>query len=101
MEITHAAIPEISILLRVIARVWAAFTLARGFNVTATDPGPNSEANLRRYIDASWQDLTTIGLSPNASRYRLQFTLDGKALSEADFVQETARTSGLKIQLFA
>ena len=62
----------------VIGASWAALYLARGFNVTATDPGPNAEANLRRYIDAAWKELTTIGLSPNASRDHLQFTLDMK-----------------------
>ncbi len=52
----------------VIGASWAALYLARGFNVVATDPGPNAEENLRRFIDAAWKDLTVIGLSPNASR---------------------------------
>src|ERR1700758_1841120 len=87
----------------VIGASWAALYLARGFNVTATDPGPNAEANLRRYVDAAWKDLTTIGLSPNASRDRLQFTLDmKKALCEADFVQENGpERQDFKIKLFA
>ncbi len=50
---------------------WAALYLARGLNVVATDPAPNAEANLRRYIDAAWKDLTVIGLSPKASRDHL------------------------------
>ena len=50
--------------------------LARGFNVIATDPAPNAEANLRRFIDAAWKDLQVVGLSPNASREHLQFTTD-------------------------
>ena len=41
----------------VIGASWAALYLARGFNVTATDPAPNAEENLRRYIDAAWKDL--------------------------------------------
>src|SRR5258707_2514598 len=87
----------------VIGASWAALYLARGFNVTATDPAPNAEANLRRYIDAAWKDLTTIGLSPNASRDHLQFTLDmKKALSDADFVQENGpERPEFKIKLFA
>src|ERR1700749_268934 len=87
----------------VIGASWAALYLARGFNVTATDPGPNAEANLRRYVDAAWKDLTTIGLSPNASRERLKFTLDmKKALSVADFVQENGpERQDFKIKLFA
>src|SRR6201984_2778080 len=87
----------------VIGASWAALYLARGFNVTATDPGPNAEANLRRYIDAAWKDLSTIGLSPNASRDHLQFTLDmKKALCDADFVQENGpERPEFKIKLFA
>jgi 3-hydroxyacyl-CoA dehydrogenase len=87
----------------VIGASWAALYLARGFNVTATDPAPNAEANLRRYIDAAWKDLTTIGLSPNASRDHLLFTLDiKKALRDADFVQENGpERSEFKIKLFA
>src|ERR1700756_1300043 len=73
----------------VIGASWAALYLARGFNVIATDPAANAEANLRQYIDAAWKDLSAIGLSPNASRDHLQFTPDmKKALSQADFVQE-------------
>src|SRR6202162_5985049 len=87
----------------VIGASWAALYLARGFNVTATDPAPNAEANLRQYIDAAWKDLTTIGLSPNASRDNLKFTLDmKKALSDADFVQENGpERQDFKIKLFA
>ena len=32
---------------------WAAFYLARGFDVVATGPEPGAEANLRRAIDAA------------------------------------------------
>ena len=35
----------------VIGASWAAEYLARGFDVVATDPAPNAEANLRKYID--------------------------------------------------
>ena len=35
----------------VIGASWAAEFLARGFDVIATDPAPNAEANLRKYID--------------------------------------------------
>src|ERR1700747_2150687 len=87
----------------VIGASWAALYLARGLNVVATDPAPNAEANLRRYIDAAWKDLTTIGLSPKASRDNLRFTLDmKKALSDADFVQENGpERQDFKIKLFA
>src|SRR5271157_5407754 len=87
----------------VIGASWAALYLARGFNVVATDPAPNAEANLRQYIDAAWKDLTVLGLSPKASRDHLEFTLDmKKALSDADFVQENGpERQDFKIKLFA
>jgi len=78
----------------VIGASWAAQYLARGFDVVATDPAPNAETNLRKYVADAWPALTTIGLSPGASRDRLRFTASMKeALSQADFVQENASSS--------
>src|SRR6184192_4804379 len=87
----------------VIGASWAAEYLARGFDVITTDPGPNAEANLRKYIDEAWKDLTNIGLSKGASRDRLTFTKDLKeALSKADFVQENGpERPDFKMKLFA
>src|SRR3954465_12077688 len=87
----------------VIGASWAAQYLARGFDVVATDPAPNAETNLRAYVDAAWSALTTIGLSPGASRDRLSFTTDMKtALAQADFVQENGpERPDFKIKLFA
>jgi 3-hydroxyacyl-CoA dehydrogenase len=87
----------------VIGASWAALYLARGLNVTATDPAPNAEAKLRQFIDAAWKDLTVMGLSPNASRDHLQFTTDmKKALADADLVQENGpERQDFKIKLFA
>src|SRR4029450_4499207 len=87
----------------VIGASWAAQYLARGFDVGATDPAPNAEANLRKYVDAAWPDLTKIGLSPGASRDRLSFTTNmTEALAQADFVQENGPERGdFKIKLFA
>ena len=87
----------------VIGASWAAQYLARGFDVIATDPAPNAEANLRNYVDEAWPALTDIGLSPGASRDRLSFTTNMKeALSEADFVQENGpERVDFKIKLFA
>jgi len=87
----------------VIGASWAAEYLARGFDVVVTDPGPNAEANLRKYIDEAWKDLTSIGLSKGASRDRLTFTTDmKKALSKADFVQENGpERPDFKMKLFA
>ena len=50
----------------VIGASWAAQYLARGFDVVATDPAPNAEANLRKYVDEAWGQLEAIGLSPGA-----------------------------------
>jgi 3-hydroxyacyl-CoA dehydrogenase len=87
----------------VIGASWAAQYLARGFDVVATDPAPNAEANLRKYVDEAWKDLTTIGLSKGASRDRLTFTTDMKeALSKADLVQENGpERPDFKMKLFA
>src|SRR6202140_2563282 len=87
----------------VIGASWAAEFLARGFDVIATDPAPNAEANLRKYIDAAWPSLTALGLDKSASRDRLSFTPDlKKALRDADFVQENGpERKDFKVQLFA
>jgi 3-hydroxyacyl-CoA dehydrogenase len=85
----------------VIGASWAAEYLARGFDVVATDPAPNAEANLRKYIDNAWKDLTTAGLSEGASRDRLTCTTDLKE-PKADFVQENGpERPDFKIKLFA
>src|SRR6478609_3723899 len=87
----------------VIGASWAAQYLARGFDVVATDPAPNAEANLRKYVDNAWDDLISLGLSTGASRERLSFTTDmNEALSKADFVQENGpERPDFKIKLFA
>src|SRR6266446_3459584 len=87
----------------VIGASWAALYLARGLNVVATDPGPNAETNLRRYIDAAWEDLTALGISPNGSRDHLRFTPDLKeAVADADLVQENGpERKDFKVKLFA
>jgi 3-hydroxyacyl-CoA dehydrogenase len=87
----------------VIGASWAALYLARGFDVVATDPAPNAEVNLRKYVDDAWKLLTSIGLAPAAARTRLSFTTDmQKALSSADFVQENGpERPDFKIKLYA
>jgi 3-hydroxyacyl-CoA dehydrogenase len=87
----------------VIGASWTAQYLARGFDVIATDPAPDAEANLRQYVDEAWPALTKLGLSAGASRARLTFTTDMKeALSQADFVQENGpERTDFKIKLFA
>src|SRR5258705_6151142 len=87
----------------VIGASWAAKYLARGLDVVATDPAPNAEANLRKYVDEAWPALTEIGLPAGASRDRLSFTTNMReALSKADFVQENGpERPDFKIKLFA
>jgi 3-hydroxyacyl-CoA dehydrogenase len=87
----------------VIGASWAAYYLSRGFDVVATDPAPNAEANLRKYVDNAWPALARAGLSAGASRERLKFTASmSRALAEADLVQENApERPDFKIKLFA
>src|SRR5215831_12690682 len=87
----------------VIGASWAAHYLARGFDVIATNPDPNAESKLRKNIDAAWKELTIIGLLPGATRDRLTYTSNmNEALSNADFVQESApERPDFKIKLFA
>jgi carnitine 3-dehydrogenase len=82
---------------------WATHYLARGFDVTATDPAPGAEAALRSYVEGAWEGVKTLGLAPGASQDRLKFTSDlAAALADADFVQENApERPELKVKLFA
>ena len=82
---------------------WAAQYLANGFDVIATDPGPNAELNLRKWVDEAWELLTVTGLASGASRDQLTFTSDIKeAVSKADFVQESVPERALlKSKVFA
>lgn len=75
----------------VIGGGWAAFFLARGFDVVVWDPAPDAEARVRRTVDAAWPALTELGLHPDADRARLR-TADtpADAARQADVVQESA-----------
>jgi 3-hydroxyacyl-CoA dehydrogenase len=87
----------------VIGASWSAFYLARGFRVVATDPAPQAEEKLRRYVESAWKDLSRLGLAANASLKNLEFTSNmKKALTDADFVQENGpERADIKIKLFA
>jgi len=87
----------------VIGASWAALFLAHGLEVVATDPVPNAEETLRRYIDNAWPSLEQLGLSAGASKKRLSFTTTlGDALDGADLVQENGpERPDFKIKLFA
>jgi len=87
----------------VIGASWSALYLSRGFDVVATDPAPNAEAALRKYVDEAWTPLSKFGLADGASRDRLTFTPSMRAaLAEADLVQENApERPEFKAKLFA
>ena len=101
---TNAEVKNITIVgTGVIGASWAAYYLSRGFDVIATDPAPNAEANLRKYVAEAWTTLSKNGLSSGASRDRLTFEPKmALALAKADFVQENApERPDFKIKLFA
>jgi 3-hydroxyacyl-CoA dehydrogenase len=73
----------------VIGASWSSLYLAKGLQVVATDPAPNAEAALRKFVETAWPALKRLGLSPGASQSNLTFTPElAKALSGADLVQE-------------
>src|SRR5271170_817067 len=73
----------------VIGASWSSLFLAKGLQVVATDPAPNAEAALRKFVETAWPALKRLGLSPGASPSNLKFTADvAQALAGADLVQE-------------
>jgi len=70
---------------------WAAFFLSRGLSVAASDPAPNAESGLRRFVENAWPALQALGLAEGADPSRLTFSPDPAAACEgAQFVQENA-----------
>ena len=68
---------------------WASLFLAKGLQVVATDPAPNAEASLRKFVDTAWPALKRLGLSAGASQSNLKFTADlTQAVAGVDLVQE-------------
>jgi carnitine 3-dehydrogenase len=81
---------------------WAAYFLARGYDVNVTDPF-RSPAAIRHAIGDLWPQLERIGLSPGASLERVRVVADpSAAVDGAGFVQENGpEDEALKIELFA
>src|ERR1700759_4682539 len=81
---------------------WAAYYLAKGFAVRATDPVAAAEGKLRAYVDNAWALLEQMGLEPGADKNNLNFSTDLKeALQGVDFVQENGpERLDLKLKLF-
>jgi 3-hydroxyacyl-CoA dehydrogenase len=83
---------------------WAAYFLARGHEVAATDPSPNGEAFARRFVDNAWPTLDKLGLVvAGASPKQMSFHPNATAaVRDASFVQENGpEREDLKIELFA
>src|SRR2546421_3246129 len=75
----------------VIGASWAAYYLARGFDVVATDPAPGAQANLRKYVDDAWPALSKAGVAAGASRDRLTINSTMRSAPEdAGLVQGNA-----------
>jgi 3-hydroxyacyl-CoA dehydrogenase len=73
----------------VIGASWTALFLAKGLQVVATDPAPNAEAALTKFVETAWPALQRLGLSPGASQSNLEFTADlAQAVAGVDLVQE-------------
>ena len=82
---------------------WAAYFLAQGLDVVATDIREGAEHDLRARIRLYWGSLSAAGLAADASIDRLRFvpTLE-EALRDAQFVQESGpERLALKQSLFA
>lgn len=75
----------------VIGASWAAYFLAKGFQVTAYDPSDTAELDLQQWVAAFWPALVEQGLAPNADRKHLVFHKNlADAVKNADFIQESA-----------
>jgi len=73
----------------VIGASWTALFLAKGLQIVATDPAPNAEASLKKFVESVWPTLKRLGLSPGASQSNLKFTADlAQAVAAVDLVQE-------------
>lgn len=87
----------------VIGASWAAFFLARGLDVTATDPAPSAEQHLREAVQRHWPTMQRMGLVDGASPERLRFDAElERALDGCDFVQESGpERADFKADLYA
>ncbi|ACY30960.1 3-hydroxyacyl-CoA dehydrogenase NAD-binding domain-containing protein [Comamonas thiooxydans] len=87
----------------VIGASWAAFFLARGLDVTATDPAPGAEQRLREAVQRHWPTMQRMGLADGASLERLRFDAElERALDGCDFVQESGpERADFKADLYA
>jgi carnitine 3-dehydrogenase len=74
----------------IVGASWAAYFLARGFAVRATDTRADGEAFVRDYIAKVWPTLERFGLAPGADKKRWSFhRTPAEAATGSDFVQES------------
>jgi carnitine 3-dehydrogenase len=74
----------------IVGASWAAYFLARGFTVRATDTRADGEPFVRDYIAKAWPTLERFGLAPAADKKRWSFhCTPAEAATGADFVQES------------
>jgi carnitine 3-dehydrogenase len=87
----------------VIGAGWAAYFLAKGFDVAASDPAEGAETRLRTFVDTAWPTLEQLGLADGASRSRLRFDPDiARACADCVFIQESGpERADLKRDLLA
>jgi 3-hydroxyacyl-CoA dehydrogenase len=63
-DVVNANIRNVAIVgTGLIGASWAAQYLASGFDVIATDPAPDAEAKLRKWVDEAWELLQGVGLA--------------------------------------
>jgi carnitine 3-dehydrogenase len=74
----------------IVGASWAAYFLARGFAVRATDTRADGEAFVRDYIAKAWPTLERFGLAQGADSRRWSFhRTAAEAATGAHFVQES------------
>jgi carnitine 3-dehydrogenase len=91
-EATAASIRRVAVVgAGTIGTSWAIGFLARGLEVTLTDPAPGAQENIRRTIARVWPTMQQLGLAANADPDRWRFAPTvAAALDGAEFVQENA-----------
>ena len=72
-----------------IGKSWAAYFLARGFRVRATDPAAGAPASLERFVEQAWPALVALGHAEARDPAALSFhPTIAEAVRGAEFVQE-------------
>ncbi len=87
----------------VIGASWATHFLARGLEVTASDPASGAEGRLRALVAQQWRGASRLGETEGAYEARLHFAASiREAVRDAQFVQESGpERLDVKRQLFA